>query len=269
MIDLEKIVSQAEAVAREAGSFISREARGFSSAMARGKGINDFVSYVDIESEKLIVERLRELLPEAGFIVEENTTSAGEKEYMWVIDPLDGTTNFIHKLPPYSVSIGLMRGSEPVGGVVYVITSDEMFSARKGGGAFLNGQAIKVSETSSIKDMLVGTGFPFKDYSRLDGYLETLEYFIRNTHGVRRMGSAAVDLAYLACGRFDSFFEYNLNPWDVTAGIVLIREAGGKVSTFGGDELHVSGREIVATNGTIHDRFLQIVSGFMTEKPGR
>ena len=268
MTDLKSIIEQVEVVARDTGEFILNEAAGFTAEQARGKGINDFVSYVDIEAENRIVSRLRSILPEAGFIVEENSKLDSKDLYNWVVDPLDGTTNYIHKLPPFSISIGLTERGIPVLGIVYVLTSDEMFSAYSGGGARLNGEIISVSKTKTIEGMLVGTGFPFKDHRSLPSYLKTLEYFIRNTHGVRRMGSAAVDLAYVACGRFDSFFEYNLNPWDVTAGTLIIREAGGKVSSCDGSEDNISGQQVLATNGSVHEKVREIVSRYMTETQG-
>ena len=225
--------------------------------------MHDFVSYVDIEAEKHITRRLSQLVPGSGFLTEEGTITGEGEKYTWIIDPLDGTTNFMHGLPPYSVSIALREGSEIILGVVYVASSDELFHATAGGGAWLNGNKICTSSTQKIEDSLVATGFPFKNFTRLEGFLKSLEYFIRNTHGVRRMGSAAVDLAFVACGRFDAFFEYNLNPWDVSAGILLVREAGGRVSDFSGNEENISGREIIATNGFIFGEFSGIVGKYM------
>lgn len=263
--NLTSIAGRVCELAYETGRFIREEAMGFEIGKASAKGMHDYVSYVDIESEKRITRGLEEILPGSGFLTEEGTIENREKEYTWIIDPLDGTTNFVHGLPPYSISIALRKEDVVVLGVVYNITSDEMFSAVKGGGAWLNGTRIFASETKKTDDSLISTGFPFRNFSRLDSFMECLEYFIRNSHGVRRMGSAAIDLAYVACGRFDAFFEYNLNPWDVSAGALLVREAGGRVSDFHGVENEISGAETVASNGSLYDEFSAIVGKFMNK----
>lgn len=277
--ELQEIVLKVADLARKAGLFISGEAAGFNHDMVKEKGLHDFVSYVDVEAEKIITKGLSEILPGSLFLTEEDTVATGkdpkaaEREsatesgmrYTWIVDPLDGTTNFIHGLPPYSVSIALREEEEMVAGVVYVITSDEMFTAIRGGGAWLNGKRIYVSEAARIEESLVATGFPYKHFSRLDSFLKALAYFLKNTHGVRRMGSAAVDLAYVACGRFDLFFEYNLNLWDIAAGILLVREAGGRASDFSGNESKLTGNETVAANSLLFESFRKIVSIFMID----
>jgi len=258
-VDIKSITISVCELARETGRFIREESRHFEIDKAIAKGMHDYVSYVDLESEKMITKRLSGLLPGSGFLTEEGTVINREEKYTWIIDPLDGTTNYVHGLAPYSVSIALKNEGETVMGVVYNITADEMFYATAGGGAWLNGKRISVSGTTLLDDSLVSTGFPFRNYSRLDGFLKCLEYFIRNTHGVRRMGSAAIDLAYVACGRFDAFYEYNLNPWDVSAGVLLVREAGGRVSDFSGIENEISGEETVAANSLLFNEFREIV----------
>ena len=260
MINFSAFVDSVIETARQAGSYIRNESEKFNIKSVQHKGINDFVSYVDIEAEKLIVEKLKTLIPEAGFITEEETIRSVKKEYNWVIDPLDGTTNFIHGLPPYSVSIALTYNDEPMIGVIHEIKSGEVFSAVKSGGAFLNKRPISVSERPSLNESLIGTGFPYKDYTLLEPYLNSLKYFIENTQGVRRQGSAAVDLAHVACGRLDAFYEYMLNPWDVTAGILLIREAGGVVSDFKGNKTKLTGAEIVASNQLVYKEFLNTIN---------
>ncbi|MCA1755992.1 MAG: inositol monophosphatase [Bacteroidales bacterium] len=279
-------------LARETGLFITGEAAGFDPEMAEKKGLHDFVSYVDVEAEKMIVKGLSEILPGSGFFTEEGTSAGNEGKvsggksllsggsgtggatgdsgapengstYTWIVDPLDGTTNFLHGLPPYSISIALSEEGKVVAGVVYIVTSDEMFTATIAGGAWLNGTRISVSDVSRIEDSLIATGFPYKNFSRLNAFMGALDYFIRNTHGVRRMGSAAVDLAYVACGRFDAFFEYNLNPWDVAAGALLVREAGGMTSDFSGDGDNLTGAETIASNSLLYDNFRKIVGTFM------
>lgn len=262
-MNIEKLCIDTCRVAEEAGTFISKEAAMFSKDKIKKKGLHDFVSYVDINSEKLIVERLSKLLPGSDFITEEGTALTNEAEFTWIIDPLDGTTNFMHGIDPHSVSIGLRQGKELIAGVVLNITAKELFYAWKNGGAWLNGKRIHVSDAAEIDDSLIATGFPFKNYGRLDNYMKCLEYFIRNSQGVRRMGSAAVDLCWVACGRYDAFFEYGLNPWDVSAGTVIIREAGGRVGTFEGDELNISGSETVAANNIIFSDFRRIIGSFM------
>jgi myo-inositol-1(or 4)-monophosphatase len=217
------------------------------------------VSYVDKTAEIALVKGLRILLPEAGFVTEEKTASIAGEQYDWIIDPLDGTTNFIHGLPTYAISIALQCDGELVLGVVYEINRDECFSAWKNGGAYLNDKQISVSKASAIENTLLATGFPYYEFGRLDAYLAVLKELMQRCHGVRRIGSAAIDLAYVACGRFDGYFEFNLNSYDVAAGIVLVREAGGQVFDFTGGNNSIERREMLATNGLISDELLLIL----------
>jgi myo-inositol-1(or 4)-monophosphatase len=221
------------------------------------KSLNSLVSYVDKNAEQRIVDRLAELLPEAGFIAEEGTSDKEGETYNWIVDPLDGTTNFLHGLPVYSVSIALQQKEKIILGVVYEVNQDECFYAWQGGGAFLNQQAIQVSKNKNLKDSLVATGFPYYDYERVDSYFDVLKHFAQNSRGIRRMGSAAVDLVYTACGRFDAFFEYSLHAWDVAAGALIVQESGGKVSDFSGGDNWLFGKEIVASNGFVTDAVLK------------
>jgi myo-inositol-1(or 4)-monophosphatase len=177
-----------------------------------------------------------------------------------VIDPLDGTTNFLHKLPVFAVSVGLIYQKQPILGLIYEPNRDELFTAAKGNGAHLNGKPIHVSPENSLSKSLLATGFPYYDFDLMQRYLNTLQEFLRTTRGMRRMGSAAVDLAYVACGRFDGFFEYGLSPWDVAGGIVLVREAGGKISTFSGTDDAIFGKEIVAASTQIYDDFYAVIN---------
>jgi myo-inositol-1(or 4)-monophosphatase len=225
------------------------------------KGKNDLVSYVDKEAEKMIVSKLQQLFPEAGFVTEEATVAQERAHYSWIIDPLDGTTNFIHGLPIFSVSIALMEANEVVLGVVYEVNRDECFYATKGGGAFCNDKPISVSDAPTIDKSLLATGFPYYNFEKLTEYLAILNELMKNTHGLRRMGSAAVDLAYVACGRYEGYFEYNLNPWDVAAGVLIVEEAGGKVTDFSGGRDFVFGRELVAANA-IHTELLGVIQKF-------
>ncbi|MGD0582791.1 MAG: inositol monophosphatase family protein [Bacteroidales bacterium] len=259
-------ISQAiEEIAVEAGNYIRAEAEGFDPSTTEMKGLNDFVTHVDKGSEELLVAKLGKLIPSAGFLVEENTSSASGDRYTWVVDPLDGTTNFIHGVHPFAMSIALSDRGEIVAGVVYEAAGRETFKTWKGGGAFLNGRRIHVSEISEATKSLIATGFPYTDFTRLSSYLGCLGYMMKNTTGVRRMGSASIDLAYVACGRFDLFFEYGLKPWDVAAGSLLVNEAGGIVSDFLGDRSKVDGKEIVASNAGIYPEMLKIISNFMSK----
>lgn len=264
MIDLGKICLEVEKAARETGAFILKESESFDITLTESKGLNDFVSYVDKGSEKMLVERLSQLLPEAGFKTEEGTIEKTGIRYCWVIDPLDGTTNFLHNLSPFAISIALMEYDEVLAGVVYVIRENEMFTAWKGAGAWLNDKRIYVSTASRISDCLIATGFPYSDFSRIDNYMNCFTYFCKNSHGVRRLGSAATDIAYIACGRFEVFYEYGLHPWDIAAGIIILREAGGRISDFSGNEKNLTGDEIVASNGAVYPELLEIVRKFMS-----
>ncbi len=246
-------------VAREAGQFIREELPRLRASDVMSKGLHSYVTHVDTTAEKRIVKTLEQLLPEAGFIVEEESIEKEGREYHWVVDPLDGTTNFIHGLPCFSVSIALMYRHEAVLGVVYEINLDECFYAWKGGGAYLNDGPVRVSTAGSLKESLLATGFPYYDYSLLGKYMELFTWCLRNTHGVRRFGSAAVDLAYVACGRFEGFFEYGLNAWDVAAGSLIITEAGGRVSDFSEQNNFIFGKEILATNQKIYNELLSKV----------
>ena len=259
-MNLPSITSAVEAIAKEAGAFLRTQQSTFSRERVSLKSLNALVSDVDENTERLIVERLSVLLPEAGFLTEEETTTQNlEKEWVWIIDPLDGTTNFVHGLPIYSVSIALKHKEDLVVGVVYEVGMDECFSAYSGGGARLNGQSIQVTETDTLKDSLLATGFPYYDFEHLDGFQNTLATFYTSTRGLRRIGTAAVDLAYTACGRFDGYFEYGLSPWDVAAGIVLVREAGGIISDFSGGPEAIASKSIVATNKRLYPSVFNVV----------
>lgn len=245
-MDLERITQQTITLSRKVGAYIREEAKGFDHHIVEEKGLNDLVSYVDKTAEERIVQGLREILPAAGFITEEGTAGYNEEEYRWVVDPLDGTTNFTHGLPVYAVSIALMHHDELVAGVVYEINKDEMFWAAKGTGAWLNGEPIKVSGRAKLSESLLATGFPYYNFEQMAAYLKILNDFMQSTHGLRRMGSAAVDLAYVACGRFEGFFEYNLNAWDVAAGSLIVKEAGGEVTDFKLGNNFLFNKEIIA-----------------------
>ena len=258
-MNLELITKQVANTCRSVSTYIRNEVKNLNASDVQSKGVHDFVTYVDKTAEKKLIKDLRRILPSAGIIAEENQEYKRSNSYNWVIDPLDGTTNFIHGVPLFSISIALMQGDEVVSGVISEVNLHEYFYAWKDGGAFMNGHPIHVSQTEKLNDSLLATGFPYHDFDRLDPYIEVLKYLMRNSHGVRRLGSAAIDLAYVACGRFDGFYEYGLNSWDVAAGSILVREAGGMVSDFSANDKFVFGREILATNQNIGAEFLNII----------
>lgn len=258
---LNTILPHVVRTAKNAGYFIQEERKKFTPDKIEVKGLNDMVSYVDKRAEEMIVNELREILPEVGFIVEEDSVNE-RKDYNWIVDPLDGTTNFIHGIPCYAVSIALEHKGEVILGVVYEAAKKECFSAVKGGGAFLNESPIKVSSVTTVKDSLIATGFPIYNFEKLDNYLAALKYFMQNTHGVRRIGAAAADLCYVAAGRADAFFEYNLNSWDVAAGALIVKEAGGTVTDFSGGNNWLNGKEIICTNGLVKEEFSTIIKKY-------
>lgn len=265
MVDYKLMCREIEKVVRETGSFIMHESKVFDSSRTESKGLHDFFSYVDKESEQMLVEKLSAILPEAGFLAEEGTSTQKGRKYCWVIDPLDGTTNFVHGVHPYSISVALQEDGESVAGVVYEVGGSELFSSWKNGGAWLNGQPVHVSSAAHLSDSLIATGLPYSDFSRLDRYMNSLTHFCKTTHGIRRFGSAAIDLSYVACGRFEVFYEYGLKPWDFAAGMLMVREAGGYVSDFSGNEKNLNGDEILAANNLVYTEFLENVSKFMCD----
>lgn len=264
-MDFQKICNQTEELAKEVGAFIREEGAKFSFGTEVSKGKNDFVTRVDKEAEKRLISGLKQILPQSTFLAEEGTEEYAESDLVWIIDPIDGTTNFIHQAPPFSISLALQVKSILCVGVVYEIAADECFSAWKDGGAFLNKKGITVSSTSGVNSSLLATGFPYTEYGRMSKFMETLTYFFHNSHGVRRLGSAAVDLAYVACGRYDAFYEYNLKPWDVAAGAFIVQEAGGAVCDFKGGDKFLFGKEIIASNANAHAEFVKVIGDIMNE----
>lgn len=260
-MNLNDILQPTLALIKETGAFIRREGKNFDRSNIEHKGLNDLVSYVDKQAEQKLVDGLRQILPGCGFITEEGTAQSNNEEYTWIIDPLDGTTNFLHSLPVFAVSVGLLHHQSLVMGVVYEVNQDEMFSAIKGQGAYCNGEKISVSPITTVSQSLIATGFPYHDFGMMQTYLGILDHFMRKSHGLRRMGSAAVDLVYTAIGRFEGFFEYNLKPWDVAGGALIVQEAGGTVTDFQGGSDFIFGKSLIATNGKLHQEVLEIISG--------
>lgn len=244
--------------ARRAGDLIVRHLDRLPTLTVDRKGPNDFVSEVDRQAEAEIVNIIHRAYPDHAFLAEESG-SHGSGSHVWIIDPLDGTTNFLHGFPMFSVSIGLqIRGRLEVG-VVYDPVSQELFTAARGEGAALNDKRIRVSKTARLQDALLGTGFPFREMDDLDTYLAIFRDLLPRTAGVRRPGSAALDLAYVACGRLDGFWEFGLKPWDMAAGVLLIQEAGGFVGAItGGDDPMASG-DIVTGNERVYPALREVI----------
>lgn len=258
-MDFQILCNQTIDIAKKAGSFILNESKNFKASKIEYKGLNDMVSYVDKTAEKMIVDELSKILPDAGFIAEEGTSNKTGEVYNWIIDPLDGTTNFIHGIPAFAVSIALQKNNELVVGVVYEINQDECFYAWKDSKAYLNGKEIRVSDNEEVSKTLIATGFPYYDFKRQNDYVNLFTNVMQKCHGLRRIGAASVDMAYTACGRFDAYFEYNLKPWDIAAGILIVRQAGGECFDFEGGDNSLDNGDIVATNGKISKELNQII----------
>ena len=258
MINYPDLERQVIALSEDVGDFIRRESRNFDKGRVEQKeGFANLVSYVDKESEKKIVSALGKMLPGSGFIGEEGTAIKGSGEYTWIIDPLDGTTNFTHGLPPYAISIGLANASIIELGVIYEINMGECFHATRDG-AFLNQKPIHVSPITKLSEALLATGFPYYQFEQMTAYLDIIRTFLDKTHGIRRLGSAATDLAYVACGRLEGFFEYNLNPWDVAAGTFIVQMAGGVATDFRGGNNFIFGGEL-CVGGGVHAEMLEVI----------
>jgi myo-inositol-1(or 4)-monophosphatase len=264
-----EFVEAATQIAREAGAILAEIARRRQDANSRAfdlKGDFDLITEADRASETWIVQRLRELFPGHAIVAEEGGGAEGASGYRWYVDPLDGTTNFAHGFPVYNVTLGLEKNGELIAGAVFDPTRDEMFSAAKGAGAFLNGRKISVSEAAQVEECLVATGFPSRK-RHLNVNVHFYYQLAMLSHGVRRAGAAAIDLAYVACGRLDAFWEFNLNPWDVAAGILLVEEAGGRVTTMRGHDRAVNSPDLLATNRRLHPEILRIFADIFAGRP--
>jgi myo-inositol-1(or 4)-monophosphatase len=251
------MLNTAVKAARKAGSLITRASFDVDKLTVRRKRQNDFVSEVDHAAEDAIISVLREAYPEHGILAEESGTHGTGADYVWVIDPLDGTTNFLHGFPQYCVSIGLLHKGVPTQAVVYDPNRNELFTATRGVGAYLNDRRIRVSATDKLEDALMGTGFPFREVGHLDDYLRMFRNVTMATSGIRRPGAAALDLAWVACGRIDGFWEIGLSAWDMAAGALLVREAGGLIGDLDGNEGFLDTGRVVATNAKLFSALLQ------------
>lgn len=253
------ILTKALLVVEEAAAFIRSKAKDISDSDIEVKSRNSLVSFVDKTAEEMLVKGLSAILPEAGFITEEGTVAQRKSAYTWIIDPLDGTTNFLQHIPFYAVSVGLLHEDELVVGIVYDVEHHEVFYAWKGGGAWCNGERIFTSNKKEITDAMVATGFPYAARDVVPELIRVFDYFLKNGRGLRRLGSAALDLAYVACGRFDVYYESRLNAWDIAGGILLVEEAGGKVTDFEGGVTMLESGNLISANGYIHDDAVSII----------
>jgi myo-inositol-1(or 4)-monophosphatase len=258
------ILTVATKAAREAGRIINKASNDVNALKVQSKDFNDFVSEVDHAAEQAIIDTLKYAYPDHGFLGEESGKSNAEAENIWIIDPLDGTTNFLHNFPVYCVSIALQQKGVLTQAVIYDPVRNDLFTATKGRGAFLNDKRIRVANRSKLQASLIATGFPFRDFTHLDTYLAMLKDMIKNTTGIRRPGSAALDLAYMAAGYTDGFFEIGLSSWDVAAGGLIVQEAGGMVGDFEGNESWLDTGNIVAANPKIFAQMLQLLAPHLT-----
>lgn len=238
--------------AKLAGEIIRERIGNLSDDEIAKKSVSDYVTEVDIQSEKTIIEHIKKHFPAHQIMAEESSNDYKRAEYLWIIDPLDGTTNFIHGFPVFAISLALLYRGELILGVVYDPSRQDLFYAEKGSGAFLNGQTIKVSSITEPALSLIATGFPFRNKQYIDSYIKIFHSLLYSVSDLRRAGAAAIDLAYVACGRVDGFFEFALSPWDVAAGSLLIKEAGGVVSDFEGGDEYLKTGHIIAGNQVIH-----------------
>jgi myo-inositol-1(or 4)-monophosphatase len=258
------ILTVATKAAREAGRIINKASNDVNALKVQSKDFNDFVSEVDHAAEQAIIDTLKYAYPDHGFLGEESGKSNAEAENVWIIDPLDGTTNFLHNFPVYCVSIALQQKGVLTQAVIYDPVRNDLFTATKGRGAFLNDKRIRVANRSKLQASLIATGFPFRDFTHLDTYLAMLKDMIKNTTGIRRPGSAALDLAYMAAGYTDGFFEIGLSSWDIAAGGLIVQEAGGMVGDFEGNESWLDTGNIVAANPKIFAQMLQLLAPHLT-----
>ena len=249
--------------ARRAGSLINRASRNLDIIAVKEKAINDFVTEVDREAEDLIIRDLLKAYPDHSILAEESGAS-GKSEYQWIIDPLDGTTNFLHGFPQFAVSIALAHRGVITQAVIYDPMNNDLFTATRGRGAYLNETRLRVSRRTQLRTSLIGTGFPFREMTHLDEYMNMLRDMLKNTAGVRRAGAASLDLAYVAAGRLDAFWEFGLSPWDIAAGVLLVTEAGGLVGDLEGNESYMETGNILAGTPKVFGQALQLISPHLT-----
>ncbi|MDH3648299.1 MAG: inositol monophosphatase [Saprospiraceae bacterium] len=262
---LKKLTVHAIEVVERAADFIRSEAGAVDSDSIEEKALNSLVSYVDRTAEEILVEGLSTLDRGATFLTEEDTVSNQASDMVWIIDPLDGTTNFLHNLPFYSVSVALELERTLVIGIVLEVPRKELFHCYHGGGSYHNDRVIRVNQGRPLDQSVIATGFPYDDLNCLENYMDVFQTFVKRTRGVRRFGSAALDLAYVAAGRLDGYYEYNLNPWDVSAGGLLIQEAGGKTCGFFDDDSWSTGMSLIGSSSYVMDEMREIIASRMPQ----
>jgi myo-inositol-1(or 4)-monophosphatase len=264
-------LSIAVKAARRAGTVINRGARDLDLLTVTSKGPKDFVSEIDREAERQIVETLLTAYPDHAILAEEGTAKGDNAaaENVWIIDPLDGTTNFLHGFPQYCVSIALAHKGQVTQAVIYDPCRNDLFTATRGRGAFLNDRRMRVSRRAHLRDCLIGTGFPFRDGSYLDTYLGMMKTMIESTAGLRRPGAAALDLAYVAAGFYDGFWEVGLNPWDVAAGSLLVQESGGLIGDLSGEGDFLHGGQVIAANPKVFAQMIATLAPYRAEIAGK
>lgn len=261
---MKQLIEVAWEAANLAGKTLLSSYGKLSSAQISMKSKNDFVTEIDKKSEKIIITTIKKYFPEHAIQGEESGISSGKKT-LWIIDPLDGTSNYIHNIPIFSVSIGVFQDNELKMGLIYDPIHQEVFQAEKGKGSFLNQKRIHVTKVRLMADALMATGIPFRARDRFDEYMRSFRKISLSTVGMRRGGSAALDLAYVACGRFDGFWELDLSPWDIAAGALIVEEAGGKITDMWGRGDYLKNGDTLATNGLIHSQLRRITSNIFTK----
>lgn len=257
---MQQLCEQTCQLVRTVGHFIRSEIGKVAENAIEKKYFNNLVSYVDKTAELRLIEGLRALLPDSGFIAEEGTTAAQPHlDWQWIIDPLDGTTNFLHQIPFFAISVALQHKGKTTMGIVLEVNRNELFYAYTGSGVYCNNSLVKVRPNDVLQDAFLATGFPYYDFRYTQAYLDLLRELMPKTRGIRRIGAAALDLAYTAAGRFDAFFEQSLSPWDVAAGAFLVQQAGGLVTDFSGGDDYIYGKEILGGNPAIHNQLLPLL----------
>lgn len=259
-IDLSKIDLELQALLRKTGKYVVDEFKHFTYKEVKFKGDNDPFTYVDVTTEEILKKGCAGLIPGSGFITEETAAEEAENGYTWIIDPIDGTANFTHGIPHFCISVALTYEGETVMGHIYQPVLDQMYVAIKGKGFSLDGETQQVSQRKNLKEGVLGTGFPYAHHSWVPDYLGLVADLHQASHGFRRFGSAALDLAYVACGRLDGFFEFQLNAWDIAAGALMIEEAGGKITDFGGGNGYLNKRGTIASNAYVHEDIQQAIA---------
>ena len=252
--------------ARRAATVINRASTQLELLTVESKSPNDFVTEVDRAAEKAIIDVLRDAYPGHGILAEESGESGADSEFVWIIDPLDGTTNFIHGFPQYAVSIAVTRNGVLEHGVIFDPISNELYTASRGGGAYLNDRRLRVSRRLRLAESLIGTGFPFRQFDNIDAYLAMFREVAQKTAGIRRPGAASLDLAYVAAGRLDGFWEMGLAPWDMAAGVLMIQEAGGLVSDLAGESNFMATGNLVAGTPKVFAQLLPVIQSYRTDK---